>query len=344
MNTCLRSTKAYVALGVLILASLLLVQCDKKENDNANLFINDSLYFEAQGMNILVFGNYYNGLFSDEKMSGIQIIHHGIRTATNGDVRLNPTPEQWDPFPQFIKRKVFKATNTIEAYLAYPKYGFNYMIKTESRDGGLYISVNLQKPLPTELEGIAGFNFEFLPSAYFGKTFLMDDNSGLFPLYPSSSMETTKAGIAEPKPIAKGATLVLAPEDPLKRITIKNNSGDLSLYDGRNKAQNGWYVVRSMIPANKTGKVIEWFVKANTIPDWIREPVITYSQLGYHPNQQKVAVIELDKHDKALSKASLIKIDANGNTTEIFSGKLNPWGTYLRYNYVTFDFSAIKEP
>ena len=54
-------------------------------------------YFEKQGLNVLVFNNWYNDNFSDSKISGIEIIHHGIRTATNGDVRLNPTPEQWDP-------------------------------------------------------------------------------------------------------------------------------------------------------------------------------------------------------------------------------------------------------
>jgi hypothetical protein len=51
------------------------------------------------------------------------------------------------------------------------------------------------------------------------------------------------------------------------------------LYDGRNVAQNGWYVVRSLIPANKTGKVVEWYVNANTIENWKRLPVISYSQV-----------------------------------------------------------------
>jgi hypothetical protein len=59
------------------------------------LTINDSGYFQKRGLNVLVFSNLY-GLFGDEKASGVEIIHHEVRTATNGDVRLNPTPEQWD--------------------------------------------------------------------------------------------------------------------------------------------------------------------------------------------------------------------------------------------------------
>ena len=47
----------------------------------------------------------------------------------------------------------------------------------------------------------------------------------------------------QPGPIATCQTLVLAPEDPERRVTIKSADADLMLYDGRNYAQNGWYVV-----------------------------------------------------------------------------------------------------
>lgn len=44
-----------------------------------NLRLNDLEYFERQGVNILVFSNSFNGGFNDEKNSGIEIIHHGLR-------------------------------------------------------------------------------------------------------------------------------------------------------------------------------------------------------------------------------------------------------------------------
>ena len=74
------------------------------------------------------------------------------------------------------------------------------------------------------------------------------------------------------------------------------------LFDGRNLAQNGWFVVRSLIPSGKTGNVLQWYVKPNAIPDWKRSPVIAFNQAGYHPAQEKVAVIELDKNDTPLKK------------------------------------------
>jgi hypothetical protein len=305
--------------------------------------LNDLGYFETRGLNVFVFSNWYDGNFSDSKISGIEIIHHGVRTATNGDVRLSPTPGQWDPIPKLVDRKVDEESNTAEAFLSYPDYDFEYTIKAEARDGGIFLSVNLKKPLPVELEGRAGFNLEFLPSAYFGKAFQMDGRSGIFPLYPGGPMEASMLGTMEPKPIATGTTLVLAPEDPARRVRINAVDAKLSMFDGRNKAQNGWYVVRSLIPSGKSGKVIEWFLTANAISGWTRPPVIAHSQVGYHPAQKKIAVIEFDRNDIPVSTARLLKVNENGDLSEIFKSNLASWGKYLRYNYSTFDFTSVTE-
>ncbi|KPK85607.1 MAG: glycoside hydrolase [Bacteroides sp. SM23_62_1] len=317
--------------------------CNEITKRDPELRLNELEYFEARGFDVLVFSNWYNGLFSDSKMSGIEFIHHEIRTATNGDVRLHPTPEQWDPIPEFIERKVDSAENTIEARLRYPDYDFEYMIRVEITEGGLRLSVSLDQPLPEALEDKAGFNLEFLPSAYFGKAYMMDDIPGMFPLYPGGPMEKDKSGKVEPEPLASGHTLVLAPEDPYRSVTIKTVDNTLLLFDGRNKAQNGWFVVRSLIPPERSGKVVEWLVTAKTIHGWIRPPVITYSQVGYHPDQQKVAVIELDRNGKQLPEATLFKITANGNFIEKYEGKTVKWGQYLRYHYAIFDFSSITD-
>src|SRR4030042_1759418 len=142
---------------------------------DTKLKINDLDYFETRGLNVFVFSNWYDGNFSDAKISSVEIIHHGVRTATNGDVRLNSTPEQWDPIPKFIERKINKDENCIEVYLSYPKYNFEYVVKVTGRENGFLLSVNIDYPLPKELEGKAGLNLEFLPSAYFEKSFLMDN-------------------------------------------------------------------------------------------------------------------------------------------------------------------------
>lgn len=306
-----------------------------------NLVLNDLDYYEQQGINVLMFANWYDGSFSDAKMSGIEVIHHGERIVTNGDVRLNNTPEQWDPIPKFLNKEVDQKNNTIKAWLEYPD--FKYMIKTESKEDKIIISVHLDEPLPEKLAGKAGFNLEFLPSAYFEKTYLYDGKPAVIPLYPSGPTRINDQGLTEPKPIARGYNFVFAPEDNYRRITVKSEN-ELLFFDGRNKAQNGWLVLRSLIPSNKTGSVIEWELHPSQVNNWLREPVISFSQAGYHPVQNKKAVIEFDKNDKMLDKASVLKIDESGKRTELINKNLIDWGRYKRYNYGILDFSEIKEP
>ena len=156
--------------------------------------------------------------------------------------------------------------------------------------------MRLAKPLPAELVGKAGFNLEFLPSAYFGRSWIMDEASGLLPLHPTGVKEQNDKVV--PTALARGGRLVLAAEDPARRVTISAGEGELALFDGRSKAQNGWFVVRGLLPGGRTGAVLEWTLRANSQEGWLREPVIGHSQVGYHPEQEKIAVIELDPADR----------------------------------------------
>ena len=327
------------------------------------LKINDQGYFETQGLNVFVFSNQYNGMFFDEKTAGIEIIHHGVRTATGGAIRLQNTPEQWDVIPVVVDRKVDEKQNSIDVTLQYKDYDFDSRINVTAKGNGVLISVYLDKPVPEKLEGKAGLNLEFLPSAYFEKTYIMDGNPADFPRYPSSNtkMEPVSEKIPQfaghttfddrgrgefivPEPIATGKVISLAPEDPERFVKIESHDGMLMLFDGRNLAQNGWFIVRSLLPVKKTGKVLEWYLEANTIPNWIRKPNIGFSQVGYVPNQEKVAVIELDKNDTPLKSASVFQVTQDGQSIEKFKGEVKVWGKYLRYNYAMFDFSSVKEP
>lgn len=47
---------------------------------------------ETHGLSVLLFHNSYHEVFGDQKMSGLEIILEDQRIATNGDVRLSPTP------------------------------------------------------------------------------------------------------------------------------------------------------------------------------------------------------------------------------------------------------------
>lgn len=61
---------------LLALTALLTVSCRSEAPD---LQLSDLGCFERQGVNVLVFSNPFNGGFNDEKNSGIEVIHHGVR-------------------------------------------------------------------------------------------------------------------------------------------------------------------------------------------------------------------------------------------------------------------------
>ena len=328
-----------------------------------DLRLNDLGYFERQGVNVLVFSNNFNGGFNDEKNSGIEIIHHGVRTVQGGAIRLNNTPEQWDLVPRTTSRKVDPKNQTIEVGLRYNDYDFDSRIVVTAKGKAVEIAVWLDKPVPEKLAGEAGLNIEFLPSQYWLKTFTMDGRLGRLPRYATSQTVTRPNSekprqfkgfrtyddrgtgrFIDPLPIEKGHDLTLATDAPERLIHISSDDAELQLFDGRMLAQNGWFVLRSILPSGKTGKVVSWTVEPHAIPGWIREPNIGFSQVGYIPGQPKVAVIELDKQDQPLPTATLMRLRPDGTSEKAYEGDITTWGPYYKYNYVKFDFSSVQEP
>ena len=315
--------------------------------------LNEKEYYQAPGVDYLVFSNWYDGLFADAKISGVEIIQQDQRIATNGDVRLSPTPGQWDAIGQMVERKVDPATGTITATLEYAEYDFRYIIRARPDGDALKVTVELPQALPAELVGKAGFNLEFLPSAYFRESYIADGKAGGFPLYPAGTMELAETRSpasgrsdgpgAEALPMATARTFVLAPGNAARQVTVSSNA-PIALYDGRNQAQNGWFVLRSLLPEGQTGSVLEWTVAANSVPGWLRTPSIGHSQLGYTPGEAKLATVELDRNAKTMSDVRLLRIDQTGPESVVKTGAPRKWGDYLRYSYGQFDFSDVTEP
>ncbi|MBO5627240.1 MAG: glycoside hydrolase family 9 protein [Prevotella sp.] len=326
-----------------------------------SLQLNSKDYLERRGVNVMVYGNPFSAIFYDEKRSGIDVIHHGVMTITNGGVRLSDTPEQWDLVPEMESRQVDRATGTVSVKLHYKEYDFSSEIKVAPKGEGFTISVLLDKPVPTALEGKAGFNLEFLPSAYWNHSYMADGQPAYFPRYASNDTELRplsekpmqvnnlitadlrgRKEFAVAKPMAEANTFVMAPDEPLRKVLLKSDT-KIALYDGRILAQNGWFVARSILPTGKTGKVMEWYVEPNAVKGWKREPMIGFSQVGYLPDQQKEAVIELDGNDTQ-GNLEVWRVNAEGEPTLALSTPVKAWGDYLRYHYAKGDFSQIKEP
>ena len=344
--------------------------------------LNSAGYFNNQGVDVMAFNDFY----PEGHQGGVSVLMNGHRIATNGDIRMEATPGQWQPVPKQLSRKI--EGNSIVTNLCfpdsarhltgfnpmvYPDYVFNYTVKTEAQGNSIVVTVDIDKPVPAELQGKVGFNLEFFPGWLFGKPWVMDGQSGIYPQQPNSPLAFTKQNLdfdgnfhdgkkplADPKqlngkgyspliaddiisePYAVGKKFTSRPDDPYSKLTVESLTGDLKLYDGRMNHNNGWFVLRSEIAPGATKGAVKWIITPNVVPGWLYTPVIQTSQVGYHPNQPKEAIIETDSRDQARAEALIIKVDADG---EKIVKTISPseWGKFLRYNYLKVDFSDITE-
>jgi endoglucanase len=344
------------AAAISVLIFLLLLFTESTQFAQApTLLLNDQEYFEMPGLNVMAFQDIY----PEGHQSGVVIIQNGVRVSTNGDLRLDPTPGQWQAIPRQEKRIVNRLGNEITTWLSYPdpsrnRIGFNpidypdlnlsYQIRVRGEGRGVRIVVDLDRPLPAAFVGKVGFNFELYPAALFGRSWYLGGVSGIFPRQPNGPDSQDRYGEIQPVPLATGRRLSVAPEADAQRLIIESRTGDLQLLDGRNKHNNGWFVVRSLLPAGAGKSAIEWVVTPHAIAGWKYQPVVHVSQVGYHPQQPKVAVIELDNSDVAQDAVRVKRISEDGGFEEVLSGKPTPWGKFLRYRYLQFDFSKIVKP
>lgn len=348
--------RAQFVLVALALAGLPLPGAD------LNLHVTDSGYLDAQGFSVILYHSTYDRTFVDQKNTAMEMILHGQRIATNGDVRLMPTPEQWDLVAQLKGRDADKEKNRVAANLSFPDFQMDYTLEVVAEPGGVRVSVNLDRPLPEKLAGRAGFNLEFLPSIYMGKAYSIDGKTfGIFPRSPQDEMvkvlphpdEPRKLpyqeqwdqakGYTQPLPFAAGTSITLAADDSLARVKITSDSGPISLYDGRNRAQNGWFVLRTLIPSGKAAGAVVWHIRPDVMPGWTRPPVISHSQVGYAPDFAKVAVLELDPKFRAPKTARVLRLMEDGTFRQVFEGTVSDTAPWLRYTYAKFDFTPVKD-
>ena len=362
-----------MALGRLALLALIVPALIAAGPGGSALKLGDKGYLTRPGLDVFVFTDIY----PDGHQTGVTIIQHGVRVAANGDLRLEPAPGQWSPMPASGERKVDPTSGTITQTLSYPDpskngKGFNpifypdlpltYSVHVSPAGEGFRISVDLDKPLPPEWVGKVGFNLELFPTHLFGKSWLMDGAQGIFPRQAEGPVERLGGGkVPDPRnmqangpvqslngqalaaPLATGKTLVVAPEEDKQRLKIEARSGQLELIDGRLAHNNGWYIVRTQVAAGATRNAVEWIVTPNVVPNWRYEPVIQVSQVGYATAQPKRAVIELDAATTDVGPATLYRLGADGRKQVLSAAPAN-WGNFLRYRYVTFDFSQVREP
>src|SRR5271157_4837170 len=208
------------------------------------LSVNDQEYLEMTGLNVMIAHDYY----PEGHQGGISIIQNGQRTATNGNIRLEPTPGQWQPTPLVGKRLVDRAAHEVSARMSYPdenqdRKGLNpiaypdlklgYVVRVRAEGRAFRIIVDLDGPLPAAWVGKVGFNLELYPGILFGKSYEIGGQFGIFPRQANGPGSETN-GDYELDALGRGPKLTIAAESERQRMTIESaHGGEIQLLDGR---------------------------------------------------------------------------------------------------------------
>ena len=217
--------------SALALAFALNAPAAPAQSPEEGLAINDQEYLEMPGLNVMLAHDFY----PEGHQGGVGIIQNGQRIATNGDLRLDPTPGQWQPVPAVGQRQVDRDAQEISVRMTYPderrnRKGDNpigypdlklgYVIKVKPVGSAFRIIVDLDAPLPADWVGKVGFNLELYPGILFGKSFAIGDQFGIFPRQANGPGSVTD-GDYEVAPLGHGPKLAVAPESDLQRMTIE---------------------------------------------------------------------------------------------------------------------------
>ena len=337
---------------LILLLSVLIIPIASGQTD---LQINDAGYFSSDAVQVFIFSDpYFEG-----HQGGINIIQHGNRVAANGDLNIETTLGQWKPFSQLDNSVADKQENTITLSLSYPNKEaknrqFNpinypnlelqYTIRIKAEGNAFRIIVDLEKSLPKQLLGKASFNLELYPGDLFGKSYRMNETTGIFPRQVNGPFYTGDYNTCDALPLATGNRLTIAPETKKQRMSIESFTGPLELVDGRSLHNNGWFIVRTMIPKGATKNAIEWLITPNAVKDWKYGPVIHINEVGYLPLQPKAALLECDLRDTLPLTTSLIRILPSGENEIVLEDLPESKGVYGHFRYFSFDFTSVTEP
>ncbi len=307
------------------------------------LRINELEYLEMPGLDVMLGHDEY----PEGHQGGVSIIQNGVRVASNGDLRLDRSPGQWEPVPRASPRQVDRESGELLQELEFPDPGrdrkgfnpvrypdlhFKYTVRLVPEGAAFRLRVDLERPLPEAWAGRVGLNLELFPGLLFGRTWNLDGASGLFPLQADGSGA-----------LAAGRRLAVAPEVDRQRMIVELlTPGALELFDGRGRHTNGWFIVRSLVPDGASERAIEWRIAPNVLPGFRADPVIQVSQVGYHPAQPKVAVVALDRNDERRPPASLVRVSTAGEPAQVRELAPREWGRFLRYQCVQLDFTEVR--
>ena len=331
-----------------LLRIIALIACIAMQINAQELKLHEKEYLNSDALSVLAFHNTYpSGM-----QAGIEIIQHNQRIASNGSVhyRLNPefnaSPDVTkliQPIPEYDnpERIVHRSKNTIEILVNNEQTGLKYnLVITPIEDHAFNVEVNFDENMERRTFEEITFEMMFYTESYAGKSYISEHDYGHFPYNFSAKVDEDENVV----PLMQGRRFILAPEDPSVRMEIISNAGEMKLIDDRLGSQRMWFKLIVKADLNVQKKAISLQFRPNIMVDWVKPPMISVSQVGYHPKQKKEAIIELQKGLGKISIARLKRLNQDGFFEDVESNRPKLWGDYLRYTYAIYDFSHITQP
>lgn len=297
---------------------------------NDGIALNEQEYFAGPGFSFLLFHNNYQVGYQ----GGLQMILNDERVLDSGDLFVVPKHGQRGLQLQVLRREVDRAQGLATIFGRIQGWDSGYQLQVKSDGQSIFITLKLDRPLDWSKVERAGFKISLYPGTYYTKSYQGDADSGVFP-----EQYLGKGLLYGPAKMVN-----VAQEDLLHNFTISRQDGSLTLVDTREGSPQGWFTFEAPFAAGSQATEIGVTITPKLSPAWRRTPVIGVSQVGYLPRQPKRAILEMDPRDAASDPVNLYQLQPSGEEKLVKSEVPKAWGKFLRYQYLTFDFSEVQEP
>lgn len=312
------------------------VSCLMAPMSQAQITLNPDGYFEGSGLDFLIYHNTY----IDGRQGGLQLLLHGTRVLDSGTLFYRTSDGKHDGYyrdgiKKRGERKVDLDNGVVSLSFELPSVGLNHNLKITADGQSITITAHLEKPVNWDIIEECVIKIEIFPEFYFGKTYFGGGVSDYF----------RERHMGRKVLISEAEEIIVAPETPLRTITFSGKNAVLSLHDERRDLRVAGYMIFATLPKGSQETEFALTITPKLDSTWRRTPVIQASQVGYHPKQQKVAVLELDSRVSKIGNMQLIRLDeATSALVPAKVGKPEAWGSLFDYNYYTFDFTDIVRP
>lgn len=289
-------------------------------------------YFETPGFAFLVYHNDY--LMG--RRGGLEAFLHGKRIIDAGEIVCLTSQGQSIDYDrrQTGKRVVDAGRGSSSVPEKIESLGMSYRLVCGTDGASVLIKVALDRPVDWGRVSKFGLKLEVYPKEYASKTYSAGGESGLF----------VERYMGKATLVPEAREIRFAAEDPLRAFTVSSADAWLSLTDGRGASENNGFIILASLPVGSAEREFSLKLAPRVDPDWRREPVIQVSQVGYHPDQRKVAVLELDSRTASPGTVTLTRLDSDGSRKTVKTAVPVRWGHLFDFEYYTFDFSEVKTP